>query len=82
VLAGAAMTAAWLLLVGLFATSAATYFWLTMSAVAVASAVAAMLMRFGDRGVATGVALTTSIGASVAVVLVVTRWVSVGWPLW
>jgi hypothetical protein len=82
VLAGAAMTAAWLLLVGLFATSPATYFWLTIFASAVAWGVAALLLRRGDRGVATGVAVTTSIGASVAVLLVVTRWMSVGWPLW
>ncbi len=81
-LAGAAMAAVWLLLVGLFATSAASYFWLTMGAVAVAAAVSVLLLRIGDRGVATGIALTASIGTSVAVLLAVTRWASVGWPLW
>jgi hypothetical protein len=82
VLVGAAMTAAWLLLVGLFATSIASYFWLTVGAAAVSWALAMVLLRFGDRGVATGIALTTSVGASVAVLLVVARWSTVGWPLW
>jgi hypothetical protein len=81
-LAGASATAAWLLLFGLLATSARSYIWLTLAAVAVAWSVAVLLLRFGDRGVATGVGLATSLGASIAVGLVVVRWVTVGWPLW
>jgi hypothetical protein len=82
VLVGAAATAAWLLLVGLIASTIRSYVWLTLAAAGVAWAVAALLLRFGDRGVATGIGLSTSVGASVAVGLVVVRWVTVGWPLW
>jgi len=39
-------------------------------------------MRFGDRGVAAGVAITTGMGVAVAAGLVVQRWLTVGWPLW
>ena len=45
-------------------------------------AVAVLLLRFGDRGVATGVASAPAFGAAIAVGLVVVRWVTVGWPLW
>jgi hypothetical protein len=82
VLTGAGATAAWLLLVGLLATSAPSYVWLTLAAVGVAWVVALLLLRFGDRGVATGVGLATSFGASVAVGLVLVRWMTTGWPLW
>jgi hypothetical protein len=56
--------------------------WLTLAAVGVAWVVALLLVRFGDRGVATGVGLATSFGASAAVGLIVVRWITVGWPLW
>jgi hypothetical protein len=82
VLTGAGATAAWLLLVGLLATSAQSYVWLTLAAVGVAWVMALLLLRFGDRGVATGIGLATAFGASVAVVLVLVRWVTTGWPLW
>ena len=82
VLTGAGATAAWLLLVGLLATSILSYIWLSLTASAVALAVAVLLLRSGDRGVATGVGLATSFGASVAVAVIVARWVTVGWPLW
>ena len=82
VVAGAGVAAAWLLLVGLFATTIRSYAWLTLAAGGVAWAVALLLLRFGDRGVATGVGIATSVGASVAVSVVVVRWVAVGWPLW
>ena len=82
VLAGAGAAAAWLLLVGLLATTLRSYVWLTLAAAGLAWAVAVLLLRFGDRGVATGVGLATSFGAAVAVSLVVVRWVAVGWPLW
>ncbi len=59
-----------------------SYIWLSLVAAAVAWAVAVLLLRFGDRGVATGVGLATAFGASVAVAVIVARWVTVGWPLW
>jgi len=82
VLAGAGATAAWLLLVGVLATTIRSYVWLTLAAVGAAWAVAVLLLRFGDRGVATGVGIATSFGASVAMGVVLVRWVTVGWPLW
>jgi hypothetical protein len=74
VLTGAGATAAWLLMAALFATSAATYIWYTLTAAVISAGVAGGLMRYGDRGVATGVALTTALGASLAVGLLVLRW--------
>ncbi len=82
VLVGAGLTAAWLLVVGLFATSAEAYIWLTLSAAAVAWGSATVLVRLGDRGVATGIALITAVGVAVAMGLVVHEWVTTGWPLW
>jgi hypothetical protein len=82
VLTGAGATAAWLLLVGLLATTIRSYVWLTLAAAGLAWALAVVLLRFGDRGVATGVGVATSFGAAVAVGVVVVRWATVGWPLW
>jgi len=81
-LSGAGLTAAWLLLLGLLATSARGYIWLTLTASVAAWLCALALMRFGDRGVAAGVAITTGMGVAVAAGLVVQRWLTVGWPLW
>lgn len=82
VLAGAGLTAAWLLVAGLVATSAEAYIWLTLGAAAVAWGSATVLLRLGDRGVAAGIALTTAFGVAVAMGLVVHQWVTTGWPLW
>jgi hypothetical protein len=82
IVAGAAATAAWLLLFGLLATSTSGYVWLTLGASVAAWLCALGLMRFGDRGAATGIAMTTALGMGIAVVLVVQRWVTAGWPLW
>jgi hypothetical protein len=76
------MAAAGLLLAGLLATSASAYIWITLGAAVVAWLCALALVRFGDRGAATGVALATALGVAVAVGLVVHQWVTVGWPLW
>jgi hypothetical protein len=79
---GAAATAAGLLLFGVLGSSASGYFWLTLSVAVVGWLVALLLARFGDRGVAVGVAITAGIGIAIAFVLVVARWVTSGWPLW
>ena len=76
------MAAAWLLLAGLLATSATGYIWVTLAAAAGATAVALLLVWFGDRGVATGIALATSVAVTVAMGLVAQQWATVGWPLW
>jgi hypothetical protein len=82
VLGGAGATLAWLLLFGLLATSVRAYVWLTLGAGLVAWLIALWLGRAGDRGAATGVALVTAVGVGVAVVVLVIRWISSGWPLW
>jgi hypothetical protein len=81
-LVGGAVAFAWQVLVALFATSLRGLFWRTVAAVVVAWAVAWLLLRFGDRGAAVGVAATATVGGSVAAVLVAVRWFTVGWPLW
>jgi hypothetical protein len=80
--AGAGLGALWLLLIGLLATTVRGYVYLTLAASVVATLVALVLMRFGDRGAAAGVAVTTGIGLSVAFGVVLQRWVMSGWPLW
>ena len=82
VLAGAGTAAAWELLVGLLATTARGYFYLTLSASVLATLAALVLMRFGDRGAAAGVAIGTGAALAVAFGVVLQRWVTVGWPLW
>jgi hypothetical protein len=81
-LTGAGVAAAWLLLIGLMATSARAYIWFTLAAATVAWACALVLVRFGDRGAAAGVALSTAVGVGVATGLVVQQWATTGWPLW
>jgi hypothetical protein len=80
--AGGGVGAAWLLLIGLLGESAAQFVWLTVGGSVVALAAALGLARFGDRGVAAGVAIATAVGLAVAMGLVVQRWVTTGWPLW
>jgi len=82
VLVGAGATAAWLLLFGLLGASARGYVWLTVVASTAAWLIALVLARFGDRGVAVGVAISAGIGLGIAFVLVIARWVTTGWPLW
>jgi hypothetical protein len=82
VLAGAGVTAGWLLLFGLLASSARGYVWLTLLATAIAWLTALALLRAGDRGVATGIGLASAFGLAVATVVVIVRWATIGWPLW
>jgi hypothetical protein len=82
VLTGAGVAAAWMLLIGLLASGTRGYFWLTVTASLLASGGAALLVRFGDRGAAAGVAMATGVGLAVACGVVVQRWVTTGWPLW
>jgi hypothetical protein len=81
-LAGCAVAVAWLLLVALLAGNARWYAWLTIGASVLATVVAVLLARFGDRGVAVGVAIATGFGLAVAISVVVQRWIVSGWPLW
>lgn len=80
---GGAVTAAWLLFFGLLGTDLRGYAWWTLTAGLAAWIGALVLVRFGDRGVATGVAIVTAGGWSIAAAVLVSRWWLTGdWPLW
>jgi len=67
--------------VGAGSLSAST--WWGLLAGAIAWAVALVLVRFGDRGVATGIAIVTAVCWGVTTFAVGLRWVTSGdWPLW
>jgi hypothetical protein len=73
----------WQLLVVAQAGSIRWFAWLALLAAAVASGVAGLLVKAGDRGVAVGMALAAALGVSIAVVVVGFRWAGSGsWPLW
>ncbi|MER7166375.1 hypothetical protein [Micromonospora sp. NPDC000207] len=83
VAAGGAMAAAWLVLFGLLGSDLAGYARWTSLACVLAWLAALLLVRFGDRGVATGIAIVTSGGWSIAGAVVALRWSGTGdWPLW
>lgn len=81
VAAGAVLTFAWQVLVALFATSMRGLLLLMVLAVAIASVVAGLLLRFGDRGAAVGVAVAVAFGGSVTAGIAAVRWLTLGWPL-
>ncbi|MCO1596861.1 hypothetical protein M8C17_17040 [Micromonospora sp. RHAY321] len=83
VAAGGGAATVWLLLFGLLGTDVSSYAWWTVLAGLLAWLTALVLVRFGDRGVATGVAIVTAGGWSIAAAVVAVRWATGGdWPLW
>lgn len=80
-MAGGGAAAVWMLLIGLLSTSTRGYILLSILGAGVAWLSALALARFGDRGVAVGVAVVAGLGLSVAMGLTLQRWVTVGWPL-
>jgi hypothetical protein len=83
VAAGVGAAAAWLLLFGLLARSLPGYAWLTALAGGIAWLVALLLARYGDRGVAAGIAVSTALGWAIAATAVSVRWATTAdWPLW
>jgi hypothetical protein len=82
VLTGAGVTAVWLLLFALLATSARSLAWLLLLASGLAWVAALVLVRVGDRGVAVGTALSAGAGITIVGILVVARWATTGWFLW
>jgi hypothetical protein len=82
VAAGAGSAGLWLLLFGLLASTARSYAWLTFGAGAVAWFAALVLARFGDRGVALGVAVITAVGVAIAGIVVTVAWSHGHWLLW
>jgi hypothetical protein len=82
-LAGIGATLVWFALFGTLGRDLAGYAWWTITAALSAWAVAAVLAVLGDRGVATGVALSAGAGLSTAMGIVAFRWISTSdWPLW
>jgi hypothetical protein len=82
VFAGGGATATWLLLVGLLSTSLSSYLWLTLAAAVPAWIASAVLLRFGDRGVAAGVAGTAGLGVAIVFTVIIQQWATVAWPMW
>jgi hypothetical protein len=82
-LSGVGATLVWFALFGSLGRDLAGYAWWTLTAAISAWAVAIVLALLGDRGVATGVALSAGIGLSTAAGFVAARWITTSdWPLW
>lgn len=79
---GAGAGALWMLLFGLVASSARGYAWWTISAGLAAWLCALVLARYGDRGVAVGVAASTGLGAAIAGSVVFAQFIGGNWLLW
>jgi hypothetical protein len=83
VAAGLSAAALWMLVFGLLAGGVRAYAWWTVFAGAVGWVVALGLARFGDRGVAVGVAISTGLALSIAATAVAVQWGNSGdWPMW
>ena len=82
-LSGIGGTLVWFALFGTLGRDLAGYAWWTITAALSAWAVAIVLAVLGDRGVATGVALSAGVGLSTAMGMVAARWIATNdWPLW
>lgn len=74
---------AWLVLFTLLGTGLAGRTWWLFVAGLLSWAAALVLARYGDRGVAVGLALITGLGWTVAAGVVTLYWVvTTDWPLW
>jgi uncharacterized membrane protein YccC len=83
VLAGLGAGAGWLLLFMLLGNDLPGRVWWTVGAGGAAWLAALALVRYGDRGVAVGVAAVTGLGWTVAGGAVAVHWGVTGdWPLW
>lgn len=83
VLAGVAAGTGWILLFGALGGGPHAHAWWTVGASCVAWVVALVLARYGDRGVAVGVALAGGAGWTAVVGLVALYWMATGdFPLW
>ncbi len=79
---GGAAGTLWMALIGLLATTARQYVWWTIVAGLIAWVSALALARWGLRGVAAGVALTSGLAVSIAGVIVTLHWIGGYWLLW
>jgi hypothetical protein len=80
--AGIGGASVWFLFFALLATNARSYTWSTIVAGVTAGLAAAVLNRYGDRGVALGIAVTSAFGVSIAGLLVGVRYLGGDWILW
>ncbi len=71
-----------MMLCGLLAGGVAGYVWASLVAAVLAWGVAVLLVRFGERGAAVGVAISTGFGLAVAVAVLALRWYGGDWVLW
>lgn len=82
-LAGLGAATVWFALFGSIGRDLASYAWWSIGAAVSAWLVALVLSVAGDRGVATGIALSSGFGLSVAMGFVAHRWITTAdWPLW
>jgi hypothetical protein len=72
----------WMALLGVLGTHARGYVWWTVAAGIIGWGAALALARFGDRGVAVGVALACAIGVAISFVVVTVEWTAGHWLLW
>lgn len=79
---GILVTLFWFLTFAMVAWSARSYAWATIIAAVLALAAAMALNRFGDRGAAVGVAVTSALGLGVAGLIVEIRYLGDDWLLW
>ncbi|MGH3738594.1 MAG: hypothetical protein ACRDT6_23765 [Micromonosporaceae bacterium] len=81
--AGIGATLVWFLFFGLLGWNARSYVWSTLTAAVLAFLAAGLLHRYGDRGVAVGIAVTSAVPVSVAALVVGIRHFAGGdWILW
>lgn len=80
--AGIGTTSVWFMFFALLAWSVRSYAWLTIVAGVTAGLAAAILNRYGDRGVAVGIAVTSAVGVGIAGALVGVRYLVGDWILW
>jgi hypothetical protein len=82
-LAGLGAGLVWFALFGSIGRDLLSYAWWTVVAALTAWAVSVLLAIFGDRGVAVGVAIASSLGLSIAMAFVAARWITTNnWPMW
>jgi len=79
---GALVAALWMLLFALLSSGVRGYLWLSLSAGLAVAVGAAVLAKFGDRGVAVGAGVAASFGISVAMLALILRAFSGDWLLW
>jgi hypothetical protein len=79
---GALVGALWMLLFALLSSGIRGYLWLSLSAGFTVAVGAAVLAKFGDRGVAVGAAVAAAFGISVAMLVLVLRAFAGEWLLW